>query len=508
MHIPLVQRHICDAVKQQNNIANLSLADQWHRLVLGPLSKLESSQTTSSYVIVIDALDECEGERDVRVILQLSAESRSLHAVKLRILITSRPEIPIQYGFYQIPMAKHHDFVLHNIEAAVVDGDIFLFLKCHLGVIGQQFGHGAGWPGEEISRRLVWRAGGLFIWAATACRFVSDGRQFAAKRLEMILGGRGSTSAPEQYLNELYTTVLRNSIHQDWMEEEKEEMYSKLQYILGSIVVLLSPLSTVSLSKLLHLSGNQVDQTLQDLQAILDIPKDPNISIRLHHPSFRDFLLDANRCRDAHFLVHESQAHNLLAAECIQLMSNALRRDICGVNAPGTLATELEQGHLQRCITPELQYACLYWVEHLVKGGSRLSDNNQVDCFLQEHLLHWCEALGWMERMQEGIVAIATLESLAAVSNYTFVHDAKRFMMYNRSTVELAPLQVYSSALMFSPEKSVVRQKFQDCIPCSVRMISQADSNWRSLLQTLEGHSGWVSAVAFSPDGSQLASAS
>lgn len=32
--------------------------------------------------------------------------------------------------------------------------------------------------------------------------------------------------------------------------------------------------------------------------------------------------------------------------------------------------------------------------------------------------------------------------------------------------------------------------------------------NWSSLLQTLEGHTSWVNAVAFSPDGTLLASAS
>jgi hypothetical protein len=44
-----------------------------------------------------------------------------------------------------------------------------------------------------------------------------------------------------------------------------------------------------------------VDQTLEDLYAILDIPEDRTRPIRLHHPSFRDFLLDKTRCGDPKF---------------------------------------------------------------------------------------------------------------------------------------------------------------------------------------------------------------
>lgn len=41
-----------------------------------------------------------------------------------------------------------------------------------------------------------------------------------------------------------------------------------------------------------------------------------------------------------------------------------------------------------------------------------------------------------------------------------FVKDAHRFLLSNRSIIEKAPLQIYSSALVFSPTESVVRKKF------------------------------------------------
>jgi len=65
--------YICDAVVERRNVANLSLLDQWRQLVLGPLSRLEQSH--QSYVLIIDALDECEGDENVWIILQLLAEA-------------------------------------------------------------------------------------------------------------------------------------------------------------------------------------------------------------------------------------------------------------------------------------------------------------------------------------------------------------------------------------------------------------------------------------------------
>jgi TorA maturation chaperone TorD len=71
---------------------------------------------------------------------------------------------------------------------------------------------------------------------------------------------------------------------------------------------------------------------------------------------------------------------------------------------------------LKRSLPPELQYACLYWIQHFHKSGVQLRDNDQVHQFLQEHLLHWLEALSWMQKVSEGIYTIASLESIAAVS--------------------------------------------------------------------------------------------
>ena len=416
-NVPALYHHIYGAIAERSDIASQSLRDQWHQLVLRPLSKQDGNGCQSSYVLVVDALDECDDDNNVGIIIQLLAEARSLEMVRLRVFLTSRPEIPIRYGFCQIPDAEHQDFVLHNISPAIVDHDIYLFLEYNLRLVGQERGLDAGWPGREILTRLVWNASGLFIWAATACRFIREGKRFAAKRLDTIVHGNSTaTTAPEKHLNEIYVTVLKHSIYTDYTNEEREDQYRTLRHTLGSVVVLFSPISAHSLSRLLHVVKEDVDQTLEDLHAILDIPADQNRPLRLHHPSFRDFLLDKDRCGNPNFWVDEKQAHQRLAESCMRLMSASLKQDICGQNAPGVLVANVEGTRVEQCLSPELQYACLYWIQHLQKSGAQLCDNDNVHQFLKVYLLHWLEALSWMRKVSEGIYAINSLESIALVS--------------------------------------------------------------------------------------------
>ena len=414
-NVPSLRRHICNAVAERSDIASLSLSDQWHQLVLSPLSRLDSNLSPSSYVLIVDALDECDKEEHIRIILQLLAEARTLKAVRLRVFLTSRPEIPIRQGMYRIPKSERQDFVLQNIPSEIINHDISLFLEHNLREIGQEWTLTAGWPGEQAFRQLVLNASGLFIWAATVCRFIREGKRFALKRLNTILEGSSSTViAPEKHLNEIYITVLKHSVSSEYTDEEKEELFATLRHTLGSVVVLLSPLSSLSLSRLLHLP--EFDRTIAELHAILDIPEDETYPLRLHHPSFRDFLLNKDRCGDSGFWVNEEQAHQMMAGSCILLMSSFLKQDICGVGAPGTLVTDIEISQVKKCLPSEVQYACLYWVQHLQKSGARLYDKDQVHLFLQAHLLHWLEALSWIRKTSEGILAIFSLEALILVS--------------------------------------------------------------------------------------------
>jgi hypothetical protein len=416
---PLLEKYICEAIRKNRDIENQSLADQWRELVILPLSRFQSEPDQPPYLLVVDALDECEGEDDIRAIIQLLAEVRLRSLSTLQILATSRPELPIRHGFATIPNDGRQIFMLHDISGRIVDQDISLFLKHSLIRIAGERRLDPGWPGDETIGRLVQRASGLFIWAATTCRFISQGqgRRFTSERLSAILASTSSSSAPEKHLDDIYLTVLWHSIPPYFTDDERNRHYSMMGSVLGSLVILFSQLSATSLALLLGIDNDDFFDVLDGLQAILDIPEDPKRVLRLHHPSLRDFLLDNRRCTDPNLHVDASQAHSSLTDHCIAVMSASLRQDICGIDDPGDYVTDVDRSRVEHCLPPEVKYACLYWVQHVQQNGIRFCHGAHVYRFLQQHLLRWLEALSWMQKISEGVLMVITLDSLASVSS-------------------------------------------------------------------------------------------
>lgn len=90
---------------------------------------------------------------------------------------------------------------------------------------------------------------------------------------------------------------------------------------------------------------------------------------------------------------------------------------------------------------------------------------------------------------------------------YEFVHDAKRFTLFDQSTIRDAPLQVYASAIIFSPKKSIVREQFENTLlPRWIQKRPKIPQAWSKTRTTFEGHTSEMISVAFAPDGKRLVS--
>ena len=80
--------------------------------------------------------------------------------------------------------------------------------------------------------------------------------------------------------------------------------------------------------------------------------------------------------------------------------------------------------------------------------------------------------------------------------------------MSHKLAIENSPLQVYASALVFSPTRSLIRGLFKEEEPKWITVKPAIGDKWNACLQTLEGHGDSVRSVAFSHDSTRLASAS
>jgi hypothetical protein len=160
--VPGLISGIRKALDADPGISERVLKDQFEKLILHPLSEIQQapSQALVCFVI-IDALDECEREEDIRVILQLLARTKDIKPVSLRILVTSRPELPIRLGFKQMSDGTYQDLVLHEVSKRTIEHDIRLFLEHELREIQEQRSLPPNWPRRDQIQALVELASSL-----------------------------------------------------------------------------------------------------------------------------------------------------------------------------------------------------------------------------------------------------------------------------------------------------------------------------------------------------------
>ncbi|CAI7569108.1 unnamed protein product [Penicillium glandicola] len=508
--LPLLKEPVKKAIEETYNIGSINPRDQFDKLLFKPLNSFSLGlKAPLILVVVIDALDECQVASDVAAFLSTLPKLNDLKDIQLRFFITSRPEPPVIKGFRPIDKDK---VILHEIKISIIEHDISLYLREKLNSIRDDHELEESWPGEETFRALVNIAVPLFIYAATIYRFICAEDALPEERLQAVLSshsGDGTEGIDGKYskLTGIYLPILKHIVSLKQPNELKSWMCD-FQHIVGTIIVLFSPLSLASLAELICLERRKVQARLSPLQSVLSVPKekDATATIQLLHLSFREFLVD--RTASDIFWIDEPAGHIQIAKKCLESMRKELKRDICRLSKPSVMKNEIEETVIERHIPPQLRYACRYWVRHLENGDPSLINWELIDDFLRSHFLHWVEAMSLLGWCSETIGNITTLQSLTKVSQLgDFLSDAKRFILQNRLIAEIAPLQIYYSGLVFAPLQSIIRRINGAEMPPWIQILPNVEDQWSALQQTLEGNSGSVKSVVFSPNGRLLASA-
>ncbi|KAF4448098.1 WD domain-containing [Fusarium albosuccineum] len=524
--LPDLKLHIADAIVNNLGIETKGPQQQLKELILGPLSLLdEKTFVPLRLVVVVDALDECD-ENEAENLLGMLANIKHLQQVQLRILITSRREGHLLRGFKELPGELYRSVRLDKIELPTDENeqidDITLYLSHTLAGIAKKNDVEEDWITDAEIKKLREKANGLFIYAATTCRFL-DSRDFDDKdardqRLELIFEDEWETVGPQQTVDGIYIKVLKFSDMGTSHKSLRDKLYLDIGRLLGFIAVFFEPASVATLRHFLPLMRDKLSGRLRRLHSIVSVPENETSPIALVHLSFRDFILSEKRSKQLPFRVEEASMHREVFERCLELMFLELRQDICDLVLPGKFVSEVLPSQIEQCIPQYLRYACRYWVDHLAKldHGRRtevgLEDGGRVHVFLQEKFLYWLEVMAFIKEASSVILIINQLQTLINPSEHSdlssLVYDVKRFVLSNRWIIENAPLQIYCSALLFCPKGSLMRSHFQHLIPDWVLQQPKTQEDWNSELGALQGHAKGVIAVAMSPTENLVASIS
>ncbi|CAG8371423.1 unnamed protein product [Penicillium salamii] len=511
--VPGLAPRIQKAVQTNPDIATRRIDDQFDKLILRPLLSLDTlCAPIPTMVILIDALDECDSTKDMQNVIRLLPHLQSSSALRLRVLLTSRPEMPIRLGFKK--SQDHRDLILHEIPPDIIARDLALFFNHRILEIREERDPPLpfDWPGEVNIQRLVDLSIPLFIFAATICRIFEEPDWDPLDSLPQILAHQKD----ESKLDSTYLPVLGRILQRQNPGSQRDDLIREFHQVVGSIVMLETPLSIASLSRLLGIPERQIQLRLNSLHSVLRVPNDESLPVQIFHLSFRDFLLDPATQNKTPLWVEKFAAHHRLATRCLLVLSEQLQRNICKLPNEGFHRQDISPQTLDDYISPEMQYSCRYWAFHLTQcmDSQNLMDN--ALSFFEKSFLHWVEAMCLLGHASEVLGIINLLQTTPAGSNTSkalildkeFLRDAKRFIFKIRHIIDHAPLQVYCAGLVFAPERSRVRKQFTSDPPRWISGLSPAREEWGSMIQTFEGHLKPVSCVVFSPDNILVASCS
>ncbi|KAF8669418.1 WD40 repeat-like protein [Rhizoctonia solani] len=519
---------------------------QLRRMILEPLQSVARS-LPNNIVVVIDALDECEGGDEVGQILQVLLENASVLPIKF--LVSSRPEYHIRQKIRESKLESQ--LVLHDLDEKMVEADIATYLRAELAGLSVPVTE------EQIST-LVQRAGALFIYAATAIRYIRGGDSL--DRLDSILKasstGQGTSNQTKE-IDLLYEIVLKSAFNNDMEEAERNRM----QLVLHAVVCAQEPLTVCALAGLLNLTSARVNAALKPLWSILRVSNsDVEDRVSTLHASFPDYML--NSSRSGSFACNVNAHNATLAKLCFERIERHIPQfNICNLPSSYLFDTEVTgiDEDVKRHVPLDLLYACQYWAAHLELGAWK-NQEDQVDSlhgFLSERLLLWMEVLNLTGRIDKGVIQVNKATSWLQTKHHhentmLLARDARRFVtLFATSPVSKSTPHIYVSMLASWPPAQPIAHCYTHrsaglvlvkgleaterqlslltmtpagsqvrCVACSPNgaYITAGTADKRVLIwdavtcqltiDPIQAHTNAVTAIAISPDSTQVCSAS
>ncbi|KAH7123435.1 hypothetical protein B0J13DRAFT_612182, partial [Dactylonectria estremocensis] len=438
--------------------------------------------------LLVDALDECQdSDRLVEWMTQVASKPGS----KAKWLVSSRFSLMLDRALHPTECQQKLDLELNDdhISRAVAQ-----FIKQKVESLAKKCGYD-----EELRRKvqtkLEEKAESTFLWVALICQ-----------RLQRVRRGTVEDEIGKfpPGLPALYDRMM------DIIEWHDDKIICK--QILRTVTLVYRPLTLQELVTLAELPKGQTDDVRELVSLCSSFVILREDTVRFLHQSAKDYLEKnyAPRLQAAGV----SQGHADIGRRSIEAMSPVLKQNMYDLDYGFKLK---DMNPPERDPLAPIRYSCVFWVDHLLRGDpcckTALADDGAIFKFLREQLLCWLESLSLLGEVPEGVRWIRKLLHSAqglgtSPQLVRFLEDAEKFIHSHGSVIERAPLQTYGSALVFSPAMSEVKNTLWEKRLSFIQMVAGIRDDWDAHRQTLEGHGGSVRAVAFSPDGKTLASAS
>ncbi|KAJ7222942.1 hypothetical protein C8J57DRAFT_1482220 [Mycena rebaudengoi] len=309
--LPEFKQFVSQIIEDDPAIVARSLSAQLQQLIINPCQKSYLSRPVS---VIIDGLDECEGDDIQEEILRSIGNATRREVLPILFFISSRPESHICEVFEDPSLTQSHRPL--NIEQSFQDVRKYLldqFARIHaehrtMAMVPSP------WPPFEVVEQLVQKSSGYFIYASTVIKFVDDKRFKPVDRLNIVLGIKDSISgSPFDNLDQLYHHILSGV-----PVEFRPQLVGWLAVNAGGIY---NELTIPDAERLLELEPGGLRLMLRGLNSLLDIPP-PEDALNfpsVHHASFPDFL--ANPSRSGPFYVGSPEVRSRLAYQMLKAFS-------------------------------------------------------------------------------------------------------------------------------------------------------------------------------------------
>ena len=377
------------------------LSQQMTDLLIGPWQRSANHRRAKDgprelppYLVVIDALDEIEGEGGPEFLRTLLMTVGRGQLQGLKFLITSRPHPELA----SLCASFSSDAVcrLHEVPTDTVNADIVTYLQDKLPNLRD----------EPRLTDLAQKADGLFIYAATVVRYITPRRTMTMREQLHLMGKLfGSTwamsSTIASLIDELYQQILREAF-----SNLENELFDVRLSILHTFLCTDERVSPTIAAALIFDTDMEEEASVvvRELHAVLYAKEG---RVFWYHASFQDFIFNETRSKFTisgnvfNMSCHVAAHNTTLTHHCFRIMMSSLRFNIC--NLPSSFLLDSEVPGLvqlvQKNISDVLSYCCRYWSQHLARAAS--NDRNDlrlcIENFFPIYVLFWIEAMNLLQ---------------------------------------------------------------------------------------------------------------